>query len=217
MQKDYRSNTGLPGKSGEDDSYSIPVWIKVLRALACSWPRNIGPKQMSKLNHMQNWPAESSFIQTYFYWVQKRLQIINNTENCATCLWSAPAPQPRGCSDHLKAPMVSTPAWLIVGIMPGSWCIFKLVTCLFSCQEREWTELWERVKHSEKYKLEMPSPLLNIRRQGRHKMFCISLYLKKFRSVLFLRKKTIRDINQHNLHSSEEAGLSRKGLSYLRM
>lgn len=76
----------------------------------------------------------------------------------------------------------------------------------------------EGVKHSKKSALGMPSPPASTSEdKGGCKNFCFPLYLKRFRSVLFSRKKTIRDLNQHSLHSSEEAGLSRKGLSYLRI
>ena len=65
VQEGCRSNTGLPGQRG-GHSYRIPVRSKVLRALACSWPKNLGPKQVSMLNHLHNWLAESRFITTHF-------------------------------------------------------------------------------------------------------------------------------------------------------
>lgn len=74
----------------------------------------------------------------------------------------------------------------------------------------------ERVKHGKKYALGKPSSALTSegREGSRWPGF---LPFEKIEICIILRKKTIRDINQHNLHSSEEAIPSRKGLSYLRI
>lgn len=115
VQKGCRTNMGSPSKSG-GNSYKIQIWGKVLTALACSnWPKNAGPKQVTMLNHLHSWPAESKFIKTHSALCRRgfksvrfkrsviseyfRLKIINNTEDCVTSLWSASAPELRGCFD----------------------------------------------------------------------------------------------------------------------
>lgn len=72
--KGCRSNTGFPSKSG-GDSCGIPVRSRFSRTLACSWPKNIGSKQVYTLNHLHNWLAESRFIKRHFSWLQKGLII----------------------------------------------------------------------------------------------------------------------------------------------